>query len=375
MIPNAVELTRELIGFDTINPPGSELACLEHLGRLLDPAGFNLTYHPFGAGRANLLARIGGSDARPPLCFTGHVDTVPLGQQPWSVDPFAGEVADGRLYGRGSSDMKSGVAAFVCAACELAPRLAGTPGLVLVVTAGEETGCQGAFDLARRDGALGRAGAIVVAEPTENRPLLGHKGAFWLTGVTDGVTAHGSMPDKGVNAIYKAARAVSALEAFDFGTPPHPVMGAPTLNVGTIRGGININSVPDRAEFGIDIRSIPGQRHADIRRSLQCALGEEVDLETVIDFQGVWTEPGEQWAADVVELAGTVTGRRPASVAAAPYFTDASALTPAMGGPPTIILGPGETAMAHQTDEYCEIPRIEQAVALFTAIGQRWCDI
>ncbi|HEX2257731.1 MAG TPA: M20 family metallopeptidase [Afifellaceae bacterium] len=373
MAANAIELTRELVGYDTVNPPGNELACLEHLGRLLEPAGFRLDWHPFGPGRANLVAHSGGSEARPPLCFTGHVDTVPLGQQPWSVDPFAGEIADGRLYGRGSSDMKSGVAAFVLAACDLAPRLAGTPGLVLVITAGEEAGCQGAFDLARREGALGRAGAIIVAEPTENRPLLGHKGAFWLTGIATGITAHGSMPDKGVNAIYKAARAIAALEAFDFDTPPHPIMGPPTLNVGTVSGGININSVPDRAEFGIDIRSIPGQHHRDVRRALERRLGADVALETIIDFEGVWTEPEVAWAAEVFEVTREVTGRAPA-IEAAPYFTDASALTPAMGGPPTVILGPGEAALAHQTDEYCRLARIEEAVALFSAIARRWCE-
>ena len=373
MIPSAIELTRELVGFNTVNPPGNELACLEHLGRLLEPAGFRLDWHPFGPGRANLVARIGGGEARPPLCFTGHVDTVPLGQRAWSVDPFAGEIADGRLYGRGSSDMKSGVAAFVLAACDLAPRLAATPGLVLVVTAGEEAGCQGAFDLARRGGALGRAGAIVVAEPTENRPLLGHKGALWLTGVTTGITAHGSMPEKGINAIYKAARAIAALEAFDFGTPPHPVMGAPTLNVGTVSGGININSVPDRAAFGIDIRTIPGQRHADVRRALEHRLGDEVGLETVIDLEGIWTEPEVEWITEVFDLALEVTGRA-ATVEAAPYFTDASALTPAMGAPPTVVLGPGEAALAHQTDEYCQLAHIEEAVALFSAIARRWCE-
>lgn len=372
MAASAVELTRKLIGFDTINPPGNELGCLEHLGGLLEEAGFATTFYPLGAKRANLVARIGGDDARPPLCFTGHVDTVPLGLRAWSVDPFAGEIADGRLYGRGSTDMKSGVAAFVVAACELAPRISGTSGLVLVITAGEETGCEGAFDLARRDGALGRAGAIVVAEPTENRPLVGHKGAFWLRGVTEGVTAHGSMPDKGVNAIYKAARAISALEAFSFDVPPHPVMGIPTLNVGTVLGGININSVPDRAEFSIDIRSVPGQRHSHVRDLIERHLGRDVELETVMDVEAVWTEPADDWVADVFALTHQATGRAP-EIATAPYFTDASALTPALGSPPTIILGPGESGMAHQTDEYCYVARIEEAVVFFTAIAKRWC--
>jgi succinyl-diaminopimelate desuccinylase len=270
--------------------------------------------------------------------------------------------------------MKSGVAAFVTAAAALADKLDGTPGLVLVITAGEETGCAGAFDLASRGDALGAAGAIVVAEPTSNRPFVGHKGALWLRAETRGVTAHGSMPEKGDNAIYKAARAVTKLEDFDFNVARHEVLGAPTLNVGTVEGGININSVPDRTRIGIDIRSIPSQDHARIREELGSYLGEEVRLDTVVDVNGVWTDPGEDWMRQVFEIMSEVLGE-PVTVETATYFTDASALTPAMGNPPTVILGPGEPAMAHQTDEYCLIERIDQAVAANMEIARRWCGL
>lgn len=372
MSASAVQLTQTLVRFRTVNPPGDELDCARHLGGLMEAAGFAVAYHPFGEGRANLVARIGGDDERAPLCFTGHLDTVPLGLRPWSVDPFAAEIADGKLYGRGSSDMKSGVAAFTVAAVELAASLESTPGLELVITAGEETGCAGAFDLAAKSGALGRAGAIVVAEPSGNMPWVGHKGALWLRGIASGVTAHGSMPDRGVNAVYKAARAVSKLEAFDFNVARHPVLGPPTLNVGTVQGGININSVPDRAEFGIDIRTIPSQDHGRLRQQLASYLGEEVELEPILDVGGVWSDPDGEWLREVREAASRVTGVPP-TVAAAPYFTDAAALTPAYGDPPTVILGPGEAAMAHQTDEYCFVDRIEEAVQIYTRIIDRWC--
>src|SRR5262249_43232140 len=141
---------------------------------------------------------------------------VPLGSRPWSVDPLAAEVHGDRLFGRGSSDMKSGVAAFVSASIAHAARLGGTSGLLLIITAGEETGCEGAVALAAEKKPRLRAGALVVAEPTENKPLAGHKGVLWLEAETHGVTAHGSMPQKGVNAVYKAARAISALEKFRF---------------------------------------------------------------------------------------------------------------------------------------------------------------
>src|SRR4029078_3245602 len=113
------------------------------------------------------------------------------------------------------------------------------------------------------------------------QPLGGHKRALWLEAVTTGVTAHGSMPEKGVNAVHKAARAVTALQDFDFTLARHAVLGGPTLNVGTIKGGLNINSVPDRAAIGIHIRTIPGQSHAKIHDQLASYLGDDVALSTL----------------------------------------------------------------------------------------------
>lgn len=373
MAVNALELTRALIRFDTINPPGREQPAADHLRALLECAGFACEYVDLADGRPNLVARIGGSPAKPPLAFTGHTDTVPLGLQPWSVSPHAAEIKDGRVWGRGASDMKAGVAAFVAAAIELAPRLAGTPGVILYITAGEETGSEGAFVLARRD-MKGEAGALVVAEPTSNYPMCGHRGALWLKAMTRGVTAHGSMPDKGVNAVYKAARAVSKLEEFGFNVAPHPIMGPPTLNVGWIHGGLNVNSVPDKAEIGIDIRTIPGQRHARVKEEIAAALGGEAEVDTMVDVESVWTDPSDPWIRQVFITCEAVQGVA-SEVKAAPYFTDASALTPALGAVPTIILGPGPASMAHQTDEWCEIAKIDEAVDVYRRLIAQWCGV
>src|ERR1700733_697863 len=145
-----IELTQALIRFETINPPGNETPCARHLGRILESAGFQTRYFEMGENRENLIAEIGGGGGKLPICFTGHTDVVPLGAAPWSVAPFGGEIADAKIYGRGSTDMKGGVAAFVSAAVKLAPRLANTPGIVLVITAGEERGCEGANFLVRQ---------------------------------------------------------------------------------------------------------------------------------------------------------------------------------------------------------------------------------
>lgn len=366
----SVELTRDLVRYDTINPPGNEEPCVRHVGTLLEDAGFRVSYHPFAPGRASLVASA-GSGSRPPLCFTGHLDTVPLGQRAWRVDPLGGEIEDGRIHGRGTTDMKGGVAAFVTAAIRA---MAGEcePELLLVITAGEETGAEGAAHLAAEPGALGRPGAIVVGEPTANVPLLGHKGAMWLTARCAGVSAHGSTPERGVNAVYKAGHILGRLERVELEAREHPGLGKLTLNVGTITGGMNINSVPDRAEIGIDVRTLPGMDHGELRTRLEELLSPDLDeLRSLVDLAGLWTDAEDPWVQAALDVVGTPADDR-ARPAGASYFTDASVLTPACGMPPTIVLGPGDPAMAHQTDEYCEVARIDAAETMYAALMARW---
>jgi succinyl-diaminopimelate desuccinylase len=370
---SALELTRDLVRFRTINPPGDELPCAQHLGNILEGAGFSILYHPMGDNRANLIARLGGNSARLPICFSGHTDVVPLGAQQWSVDPFAAEISDGKIYGRGTTDMKAGVAAFVTAACKLAPRLRDTPGLLFVITAGEERGCEGANFLAR-NGLLPQAGALLIAEPTSNRVFAGHKGVLWLEGETGGVTAHGSMPEQGVNAIYKAARVALALGNFDFSGDEHPVLGRPTLNVGWMQGGINVNSVPDSARLGIDLRIVPGVDRQRLLARLAEATGGEASFTIKDSHDPVWTDPSDAWVSEVIAVRNAIVGQEePPS--GATYFTDAAALKPAMGQPPVVILGPGEPGLAHQTDEYCRIDKIEEAQAIYEELIVRWCGV
>ena len=369
-----IDLTRDLVRFNTANPPGDERACADMLGARLEAAGFSVRAFEFADRRRSLVARIGGQRDRMPICFTGHLDVVPIGAAPWKKDPFAGEIDGNRIHGRGTTDMKGGVAAIVTAAIASAGRLESSPGLTLVLTAGEETGSEGAFDLVHR-GALGHAGAIVVGEPTENAPFVGHKGCIRFRCITRGVTAHSSMPELGDNAIYKAVRAIGALEQFAFDGPDHPVMGRPTMVVSQMQGGMNVNSVPDRAEFAVDVRTIPGQDLAalrqKIRETIDHSAGASAEIQPLVEVPSVFTPIDDDWVQQVFELAREVTGAEPA-LRTGPYFTDASALTPAYGAP-TVILGPGQQAMAHQTDEYCPIPQLGAAVELYTRIIDRWC--
>ena len=369
--PDAVALTQKLLSFNTINPPGAEQECAAYLGSLLKAAGFNVDYAAFAPTRTSLVARIGRDMDKPPLGFTGHMDTVPLGAAQWKRDAFGASLEGGRLYGRGSSDMKSGVAGFVIAALALAERLRQSPGVTLVLTADEECGCGGAEFLAQQTGLLGKVGALLVGEPTANYPLVGHKGALWLEARTTGVTAHGSMPERGDNAIYKAVRAVDALRDFDFAIEAHHLMGRPTLNVGTLHGGINVNSVPDRATIGIDIRTIPGQDHDRVRSRLQQALGDAVEITPIVDVEAIYSDPAGPWMQQVFAVAQRQLGERP-EARSATYFTDAAVLNAVYRDVPICVLGPGEPQLAHQTDEYCLVDRVEQSVSIYTELIREW---
>ena len=371
MTQDAVSLTKSLLRFDTINPPGRERDCARFAGAMLEEWGFRVEYHEYADSRTSLVARAGGSDAKPPLCLTGHLDVVPLGARRWTRDPFSGETDGDKLYGRGASDMKAGVAAILLAARSFGKKLNGTPGIVLVLTAAEEGGCVGSAQLAKTQ-LLGKAGAMVVGEPTSNYPLVGHKGSIKFHARFRGVSAHGSMPELGENAIYKAARAVARLEGFDFETPSHPIMGKPTLNVGTIEGGVTVNAVPDAASFGVDIRTVPGMDHDGLLSKLKNAMGQGAELDVFSNLKPVWTAPEQEWIQRVFEICKPYVGEPPAA-RTAPYMTDAANLLKVYSGAPTVVLGPGEAAMAHQTDEYASQERTRQAVAIYEALIRDWC--
>jgi succinyl-diaminopimelate desuccinylase len=370
-----VQLTQELVRFNTINPPGNEDQLCDYLANILESVGFECRKIGFAPRRTSLVAKIGASNQQnPSICFTGHMDVVPLGSRSWHYGPFAGLIDGKKLYGRGSSDMKSGIAAFIVAALNTASISKTGKGVSLIITAGEETGCEGAFHIAANQEILeflGPAGCFVVAEPTANEPLIGHKGAYWLKASTEGITAHGSMPERGDNAFYKLAKAALTLEKFTFDTPAHPLMGQGTLNVGTAKAGLNINSVPDSAEMTLDIRTVAGQSHAHIYSCLCKALGPIVKLDTIMDIEGIYTPANNPWMTKVFDICEAVNGVRPTEKTVS-YFTDASALKSAIGDPPTVILGPGQPEMAHQTDEFCYIDKITEATKIFEALIIDW---
>lgn len=364
---DVILLTQKLLSFNTINPPGNEMEIAKYVGNLLSTNGFSVEYSLFEENRLHVIAEKGLSQTCPPLVFTGHFDTVPLGAKKWSIDPFEGKVIDGKIFGRGSSDMKGGLAAMICASIQAFNEGIPEGGIRLILTAGEELGCQGVQHLVNTQINLGEAGALIVGEPTANLPAIGHKGGLYMNITTSGVTAHSSMPELGDNAIYKAARAISKIESFKFGAEKDPLLGFPSINVGKMNGGMNLNSVPDFAEFTIDVRSTTKINHSNIIERLKKDFNGEAEIEVLVDMNPVSSNEKDsfvQLVYDVCQIDRT-SNEYPKSL---PYLTDGSVLHRLYNKVPTVILGPGQPEMAHQTDEFCYTENIIKSVEIYKNI-------
>ena len=372
----ATGLLRRLVRLDTRDPPGREIEIATLVHRRLAGAGLASELDEFAPGRANVLARIAGAGRRPAIVFSAHFDTLPLGGRPWSRDPFGAEIDGGRLYGRGAADMKGGLAAMVVAAERLAASAGGLGGdVVLAFTAGESSNCLGARRLAETR-ALEGAGALLVSEPSSMEVLLAEKGALWLRLAAHGELGHRSGDDGamggGRSAIERAMEALAALRGFALDTPDHPLLGAPSLSVGTVRGGAAVNLTPDRCEAEIDIRLPPGAEPEAAERAVRALVGDDLDMERIDYKPPVETPADHPFARLCLDAVSRERG-----VAAVPggasYYSDATVLTPAFGLPMAIV-GPGALGMSGRTDEYVETADVERAAALYERIARDWLD-
>jgi succinyl-diaminopimelate desuccinylase len=374
----AVRLLTECVQLLTVNPPGNEKLAADWLAAHLERRGFSPRVDDLGGNRANITTVLQGTGEKPALVFNGHLDVVPVGDTPWTYDPFGGVQADGRLYGRGTSDMKSGLMAMLMAVDALQQagvRLKGD--LILSGVADEETGALGAKSWVQAGGLQG-VGAIVIGEPTNLEVYIAEKGACWLELTTYGKTAHGSMPDLGINAVMHMTTALHALTRLSLPFQPHPLFDKPTMNVGTIAGGNKTNVVPDRCTATIDLRTLPGMRHEDILQEIGRTLDglrEAVpqftyELRVIAERAPVASDP----QAPIVETALAMLqtrGRRETPKATPGFATDASVFQPASGAP-FLIFGPGIPQLAHQPNEYVEIDTYLQSIALFCELAVKY---
>src|SRR5438093_7814319 len=261
---DTVELLQQLVRTESYNPPGREQAVAETVAERARAWGLRAELVPLEQGRSNLLVSLPDEADGPTLLFCGHLDTVPPGDQPWEHAPLSGDLVNGVLHGRGTVDMKGGLVAMLAAMRSLAaggqrlPRRVRLAGLV-----GEEVDCFGAKHFLA-SGGMREVDWLVVGEPTNLDVVVAHRGALWLELTAHGKTAHGSMPHLGINAIDHLVELLRELRGLRFEHTPHPLLAPPTLNVGTIEGGIKTNVVPDRFRATVHLRTLPGQRHDEI---------------------------------------------------------------------------------------------------------------
>ncbi len=363
-----VDLTIQLIQTPTENPPGNEKGAVQLLKPFLSGMGFKIRTVVSPKGRWNLLAEKRWGKGGRTLIFNGHLDVVPAGNpSQWKYPPFQGKLTKGKIYGRGSSDMKSGIASFIHALSTIErSRIRLHRGAVILhlVSDEESHGHQGTGFLTRWEGIQGDA--ALVGEPTSLQPVIAQKGAFWIRIFTHGKSAHGSKPHLGVNAIEKMTELIGRLNSVPL-EKEHPLLGRPTLSIGTIRGGTKINIVPDRCEIEVDRRMVPGEKKEDVLGALRGTLDSlqsedphfQYRIEEMDFAEPSEVDPDEEIVRVGVEAIQKVTGKKP-PLRGFSGFTDSRFYVNQLNIP-TLIFGPGGVDQSHTTDESVEVDALVQA--------------
>ena len=362
---------RALIAAPSENPGGTEDEVADVAMGILTDLGADIQVVRSEEGRPSIVTRI-GSGGRPHLAWNGHLDTVPAGAvSTWSSGPFEGAVVDNRLVGRGACDMKGPIASALAAVAALRRAglsLAGT--LVMHLVADEElAGIHGTKVLHGQR--LLDQDAAVVGEPSEMQIALAERGGAWVTAVARGKAAHGSQPDRGINAILTMSRFLLRLSEV-LPDRVHPLVGGPTVNVALVAGGSAPNVVPDRCEVEIDRRILPGEDDpeevlAPFRRLVESLVAERPDTSIEISLKD-WTEAAE--TTGDTAIAALVRDAIAAETGSPPPFVGFTGITDARfyindAGIPTVIAGPGSLSLAHTANESVGVDELVAAARAY----------
>lgn len=349
-----------------------ELKAAEVLKRYFGHHGLDAEIEVWEGTRANVLVHLkatGREVSRGPLLIAAHLDVVPAAADKWSVPPFTATEREGRMYGRGTTDMLGGVAAVSAALAETAQhREQLCNDIIFAVTAGEETDSCGTrrFVEQYRSRFADPVG-VLVPEPTDLKIMRAHRGILWLKVVAYGRTAHGSMPHLGINAILKINALLNRLSGLSIPHTPHPLLGGCSMSVNRIAGGSGTNIVPETCEIEIDIRTLPGQPPTAIIEQFEKLLAElaQSDSEFKAEVSVLRIAGAIETPQDDPFVQAVCKAVKTDQTGAVGFTTDGPYFTP-LG--PVLIFGPGKPEACHKPDEYIEIEDLNRAKELYQNI-------
>ncbi len=351
-------------------PEKGELAAAKIIATGLDRFGVDSRVDNWDANRANITAHIKSTGKKGALLFVCHLDVVGAGEASWEKPPFGAIESDGKIYGRGATDMKGGIAAIVTAIGQIVESGRELQGdIIFVAAAGEETDSCGAKRFIHdRGGQLPELAGVVIPEPTDFAVVTAHRGILWLKVTTKGKAAHSSAPQLGINAIYSMKSFLDELQKYEIAAESHELLGNCSMSINTISGGKEINVVPDRCSIGIDIRTLPGQNHQQFIGDFEKIFAKlkqrnpEFDAEVIVvrEAGALETDKNCDFVKDLCSCLGISETKAVGFTTDGPYFASL--------GAPVVIFGPGKPQLAHKPDEYIDISDLKKAVEYYKKI-------
>ena len=368
-VMETIELLKRLIGTEPTADRG-ELAAANVLAEYFESAGLTCRVDCWDDRRANAAVRVEAGGAKGGLLFAAHLDVVPPGEAKWRYPAFEATESEGKVYGRGSADMKGGLAATAAAIVEVVGsgmKLQGD--IILAAVAGEETDSCGAKRfLEQYSHAPGDLAGVVIPEPTGFDVITAHRGMLWLNVRTVGKTAHGSMPHQGINAIMKMNRLIDRLAGYEIPHKPHPLLGGCSMSINRIAGGMATNVIPDECNIDIDIRTVPAQDHDGIIEGLEKVFDElrqgdadfKAEASVIRSMEALLTDTDSSFVRSFLDVTGIDKTVAVGFTTDGPHFAHL--------GAPIVIFGPGDPEVCHKPDEYIETADVERAKELYKDI-------
>jgi acetylornithine deacetylase len=359
------ELLADLVRIDSVNPDlitgaAGEAEIARYVAGWLEAAGLEVELEEVSPGRFNAVGIARGSGGGKTLLLNAHLDTVGVAGM---ERPFEPAVENGRMHGRGSYDMKAGLAAIMLAGAE-AVRTGLGGDVIVTAVCDEEVASIGTARVAERY----RADAAIVSEPTEMRLALAHKGFVGFEVETKGRAAHGSRPDLGIDAIARMGHVLVGIEALDRrlrASPTHPLLGSGSLHASVIEGGQEFSSYPERCLLKGERRTIPGETDQQVEGELRELLGDlDGEIRVVVARQPFETSAD----APIAELVARHAGAP--EVVGVPFWADSALLSSA--GIPTVVFGPAGEG-AHAVEEWVDLASAERCAEVYAAVARELC--